>query len=392
MSHLSTEEILGYLDGDKSIVDIKKASKHLDGCERCTSHLKDSASISILLELITMKSKERREKEILGRCPDVEMMFNFIENRLSKEKRMKMEKHLKQCEYCQEGLKVIQTTEEISEAEIPEMREPERFLPKILHYFELYFVAYEREKAIAKKKKFRIPGFETIRKIILPRRLTLVPLGFAELMKRDSKFYSQLNDGQLMQACKQGDNMAWSELERRFRNYAYTIIAAHHLKEKWEDVWQESLIALASSINEYKERGKAKYFLREIIINKCRKIRKSEIKEEKVITLIVNKMLQKSLNSESLEILKEKENVQRLVGNIKKMPEKFSSILTAFLDGYNDKEIAQLLDIPVETVRSRKFRSRLKFIEMKLNDEEFLSKIKRLEWVKRNFYKLFSTR
>lgn len=390
MSHLSCEEILGYLDGDKSAVDLKKASRHLDTCERCTSILKDFASISILLELITLRAKELREKEILGKCPDAEMMFYFIENRLSTEKRMKIEKHLKECESCQKELKVIRATEEVHEAQVPEVREPERILPKILRYFELYFVAYEREEVIAKEKKFRIPGLETIRKIISPRQPVLVPLGFAALTKRDKEFYRELDNKQLMHACKAGDYMAWRELGVRFQNYAYKVISAYGLSEECKDIWNEVIASLATSIKKYEERGKARAFIRGIVVNKCRKSIREKIKEEKFFKRMCDQIKQKSEGSDLLDQLVEKKKAKHLIENITRMPKDFSLILMALIEGLDDKEIAHRLNIRKETVRTRKLRARVRLLEMKKNDSEFMSKIRRFKWVKRNFYKLFT--
>lgn len=390
MSHLSSEDILGYLDGEKSIVDLNKASRHLDKCDRCTSKLKDFATLSILLELITVRIKEQREKEILGNCPDAEIIFNLIRNRLSVDERIKIEKHLKECEYCQEELEVIRAIEETPEAKAPEIREPERFLPKILRYFELYFVACEREIVIREEKGFRIPGLKTIREMLLPRQPVLVPLGFAELTKRDLKFYCELDDSQIMQACKRGDNMAWKVLVQRFINYASKIIYDYGLMEEWEDIWQETMFVLATKIKDYEERGRAKFFLRKIVINKCRKWRRKKIRDDKILKRMSNQVQPKTRTSYQEKKLIEKEETKHLIENIKKMPKEFSTVLMALIDGLNDKEIAHLLNIPIETVRTRKFRARTKLLEMKSNDLEFLSKINRFEWVKRKFYKFFT--
>lgn len=390
MKHLSSEEILGYLDGDKSIVDLKKASKHLDKCDKCTSKLKDFAAISILFELTIAQANEQREKEILGKCPDTDTIFGLIENRLSSDDKEKIEAHLKECEFCQKALELIRVTEEIPKAKAPEIREPERILPTILRNFELYFVACEREKVIRKEKEFRIPGLETIRKMILPRQPVLIPLGFAELVRRDKKFYCELDDKQLMQACKEFDNMAWFELERRFRNYAYTVIRAYGLKEDWEDIWQVALRALAKLIKKYEERGKARYFIKKIIIFKCLIWRKRVKKEEKILKCTYNQTKQRLKASGPRDQLIEKKAVKHFIENIKKMPKKFSSVLMALIDGLNDREIAHVLNMRVETVRTRKLRARIRLFEMKKKEPEVFSKIKRFEWVKRKFYKFFT--
>ncbi|MEW6686064.1 MAG: RNA polymerase sigma factor [Candidatus Edwardsbacteria bacterium] len=389
MNHLSSEEVLAYLDGDKSTVNLKKASKHLDKCDKCTTKLSDFASIGILLELTIAGMKEQREKEILGKCPDADTMFGLIEDRLSIDERRKIEAHLKECKYCQEELEVIRAIEKIPEVKAPEIEDPQRFLPKILRYFELYFVASEREKVITKEKEFRIPGLETVRKMLFPKQPVLVPLGFAELTRRDRRFYIELDDAELMEACKKGDNMAWTELEGRFRNYAFTIIKGFGLEEDWEDVWQECFLALAGLIQKYEERGRGRSFIRSIIVNKCRAERRKK-RKEKIFTPLDDQIEQQAVDSDPLKRIIEEEEAEHLIENIKKMPEEFRTVTMALIDGSDDGEIAQSLNIPIGTVRSRKFRTRLRLIEMKSNDLEFMNKIKGLKWVKRKLYKLFT--
>lgn len=389
MSHLSSENILCYLDGDESRFNLARTSRHLDKCNRCTSKLKELAALNILLELSNITIREDKETELLANCPDTETVIHMIENQLSEDKKMKIKRHLEECKYCNEEWDILQTIEETPEVKAPEIREARIFQPKILRYFELYFVACERE-ILEKEKGFRIPGLESIREMLLPKQAALAPLGFAELIRRNAEFYRELNDREIMQACKRGDNMAWNELEQRFRNYAYTIIRALGLKEDWEDIWQEIQLALVTSIKSYEERGKARFFLRKIIVNICRKKRRKKIREKKFLGQLYEKTKQKTKDSPQEKKVVEKEEAMHLIENIKKLPEEYSAILMSMINELRDKEIANLLKIPIETVRTRKLRAKIRLYEMKKNEPDFLSKIKRFEWVKRNFYKFFT--
>jgi RNA polymerase sigma factor (sigma-70 family) len=373
MSHLSADEVLAYLDGDRSIADLKKVARHLDKCDKCTSRLKDFGFISILFELTIAQANEQRERYIFGKCPDADTILYLIESHLARDDKKKVEAHLKECKFCREALEIIRATEEISEAKLPEIRGPEGILPNIIRNLELYFIAREREKVPRKEKESRIPILEAIHRMLWPKLPVLAPLGFAALSKRDPEFYRELDDGQLMEACKGFDNMAWFELERRFRNYAYSIIKAFGLEEDREDIWQVALRALAISIMKYEERGKVRYFIRKIVYYKCLIWKKRRLKEDKIHRSAQNLIQQNTRTSDLLDQLIEKKKAEHLIENIKKLPEKFSSVLMALIDGLSDKEIAHRLNIRAETVRTRKHRARAKLFEMKRNDPEFMS-------------------
>jgi RNA polymerase sigma factor (sigma-70 family) len=390
MAHLSSAELLAYLDEDTSLGNIKKISVHLDKCVKCTSKLKDYAATSIVLELINLGLKEQKEKEILEDCPATETIFHYAENKLSPDDKKKTDQHLKECRFCREELEVIRSTEDISETKPSESIEPEIQLPAIPRYFELYFIAQEREIKTSKKRGFRIPGFKEIREMLFPGQPVLVPLGFSELMRRDPEFYAELDDDQLIRACKRGDDMAWNALEMRFRMYAFKIIGAYGLNNDKFDIWNESLYILFRTIQKYKEEGKTRYFIRKIVINRCFTWKKKRAREEKLYISTSERLAVKSRDSDPLDKLIEKEDAVHLINNIRKIPEKFSSVLLGRLDGLTDREIAEYLSIPVATVRTRKHRARIKLLEMKRNEKDFMDRIRRFDWVKQKFSRFFA--
>ena len=380
MNHLSSEDLLAYLDADESSANLKKVSEHLDMCSGCTVKLKDYALINIYLELTIDQARERREKELLRECLGTEQMYGLIENYLSTKERNTADQHLEKCEDCRKELEILSSLEDTSDVKLPEVRDPEKLLPKILRHVELYFVALERERAIAQEKKFIIPGLETIRKILFPEQPLLAPLGFAEIPRRNKEFYRQLDDAQLMEACKNLDTMAWRELEGRYREFACNIIKRYGLYEyrnvEWKDIWQDSLNDLSMYIKNYEERGNAKSYIGKIVFNECRNAWRRIKTYENIIKPLDDQTPEPIVDSEPSKILSDNEEANLLKDNIKSLPKSFSSTMLLSTDGFSDEEISKRMKTNINTVRTRKARARIKLFEMKSNEEEFMTKIR----------------
>lgn len=387
MTHLTHEEILSYVDGDKEAVNMVKASKHLDKCLECIHQLQNLASISLFFEDIATQAKLQRHKALLRNCFDAEMMLDFIENKVQWKEKQQIEEHLAKCKYCQDELKFIRSISEKSDVEVTEKIEPEKYLPKSLRYSELLLTAYERE-AVLEKEPVKIPLFEKIRVLLFPRQPALVPLGFAERIERDREFYKELTDEEIASFCAQIDKTAWEELLIRFTPYAFGIIKNFGLYKYREDIWQDTLAVLvAGKIKDYKEeKGTLKDFIRGIVVNQCR-VKWREIKRQPIsIEEITLKYIKKIISSvDQLARLIEEEEITQITEVLNSLPNEFLNVVQAMLNGLKDEEIADLLDIPVNTVRSRKRRIRMKVVEIiGKKHPEILEKIKMYKWGIRN--------
>lgn len=371
MRHLSDEQLLSYIDGNEKEVNLYKVSSHLDKCLKCINKLQELTSVSMLFEDISIQAKLRRQSRLLKNCPDIDG------KRVSKE-------HLTKCKHCNDELKIIESLKE--KPEIETKFDPAEYLPKSLRYVELLLIAHERECAL-REESVKTPLFEKIRSALFPRQPVLVPLSFAEKPEATGEFYKDLDDKDIVLACIQGDISAWEGLILKFTPYAFGIINHFHLHESKQDIWQDTLAILASgTIKNYnEERGKLKDFIRGIVVNLCRMKLREIKKHSGIMEEITIEYIKQTVNFDSLARFVEEQEIAQIKAVFDSLPKEFSGVLQAMLNGFGDDEIASSLNIPIDTVRSRKRRIRIKIAEMLSEKHPELSeKLKSYKWAVRN--------
>lgn len=97
MKHLSEIEIILYCDKESSHEDMLKATKHLEGCESCSRLVVKAQNFSGLLYKALEDNLSIEKK---GDCLSDMEISAYIENRVSSEERVILEKHLSTCGYC----------------------------------------------------------------------------------------------------------------------------------------------------------------------------------------------------------------------------------------------------------------------------------------------------
>ena len=81
----------------------------------------------------------------------------------------------------------------------------------------------------------------------------------------------------------------------------------------------------------------------------------------------------------------EEQEIKQMKSVFDSLPGEFSGVLEAMLNGFSDGEIAFSLNIPIDTVRSRKRRIRIKTAEiLSENHPELSEKLKSYKWAVRN--------
>jgi RNA polymerase sigma factor (sigma-70 family) len=183
-----------------------------------------------------------------------------------------------------------------------------------------------------------------------------------------------------MEACKNLDNMAWMALERKYWKFAGSIITKFGLYEyrdvQWEDIWQNSLKAIARSIKKYEERGNLKSYIGKIVFNECRDTWRRIKRYEDIIKPLDDQTPEPIVDSEPSKILSDSQETNLLKDNIKSLPKEFSSTMLLSTDGFSDEEISKRLKTNINTVRTRKSRARKRLVEIKSNEAEFMAMIR----------------
>lgn len=163
-------------------------------------------------------------------------------------------------------------------------------------------------------------------------------------------------DRELLQNIRKGDNEAFKELYNKYAEYALRVaVAVTRNKMNAADAVQESFIRVYKNINSFDiEKPFEPWFYR-ILINECNRIlgKNSNI-------VLIDDFVGSSIQGAEEDERKFEEYeclykaIESLDDNIK-IP-----IILKYLKGFKENEIAEILDINVNTIKSRLFKGRQK--------------------------------
>jgi len=404
MKHLTSEEVLAYLDGNEELVNLEKASAHLDKCPECTRKLREEASYNLALNFASMQKSLEKERVLLKECLSIEAMLDLVRGILSQEEKSVVESHAAKCERCKEEIDLIKLTEPLPQVFPPEVTEAGNILLNTLRCFKLVTIALEREKPTEAKEAVKESILVKIRRLLFPPELVPVPMGFSERKEPSIEFYRQLNDEELAVACVRGHENAWQALMDRFTGLAFHICEKWGLKEHRENVWQDSLAVLLWKMKNFKK-GKLSDFIAKIVYYKCREkrrelqkggnilslnahIKEGEVSFEEIIgPEEVPEKFRHLFYHEVEEEIISKETLNMIENAIERLPEDFRAVIkNRYLEGMSVKEVSRKLEIPVKTVLTRILRGKVKLFEiMKKEYPELREEMKGREWIVRNF-------
>lgn len=145
--------------------------------------------------------------------------------------------------------------------------------------------------------------------------------------------------------------------------YPGLVMFAQHFinsQAEAEDIVQNAFIKLFESFNGEKNINAAKAFLYKTIRNECLNLIKHEAVKQKYSHASEN-----NINTETffLEKIIEEETFSYLSNAIKQLPEQCQKVLTLSLNGLKNNEIAEDLQISINTVKSQKKRAYQKLRE-----------------------------
>lgn len=156
------------------------------------------------------------------------------------------------------------------------------------------------------------------RQILIGQILTLTYLWFGEYTKNMARGNEELADSALTKALE----AVWTKLDNLQNPYGYTTwvyrALYHNLMDEYRRADDPHLCSLSHISQRFLERKTQAFF-------------------------------------PDIELLVERETeIWELREQIKKLPKKQQDVLNLILDGYKEREIAEILDININTVKSRK--------------------------------------
>jgi len=173
----------------------------------------------------------------------------------------------------------------------------------------------------------------------------------------------------IVEKCKRGNRRAQFELYSLYSRAMYSIcLRMLQQEQEAEDLLQESFVDIFTKLHTFKFQSSVGAWIKRIVVNNC------------INHLKRNRMLFEELENRHTGIIEEEEEVKEEhpfpydVSTVKKaiqeLPDGYRVVFTLYLmEGYDHKEIAQILDISEATSKSQYSRAKKKLREM-LQEEE----------------------
>lgn len=163
-------------------------------------------------------------------------------------------------------------------------------------------------------------------------------------------------DKELLQKIREGDKGAFQELYNKYAEYALrTAAAVTKNKMSAADAVQETFIRIYKNIESFDVDKPFEPWLYRILINECNRILSKNSN-----TILVDDFIQNNLQG-SMEDQRKFEEYESLYKAIESLDDKNKiPIILKYLRGFQETEIAEILDINVNTVKSRLFKGRQK--------------------------------
>lgn len=175
----------------------------------------------------------------------------------------------------------------------------------------------------------------------------------------------KISDAQLLDRYRQGDEWAFKEIVNRYKNSLYAFLRRFVSQEDIvEDVFQETFLQLYTSRDSFDEERPLRPWLFTIAANKAKDALRKMQRQSSMsmgaiadagdfsIDEVVNILASYETTPDD-EVSKE-ETAQRVRQIIAEMPENLRGILIlAYFEQFSYKHMAEILSIPIGTVKSR---------------------------------------
>ena len=176
-----------------------------------------------------------------------------------------------------------------------------------------------------------------------------------------------MNTQDLLKRCVNGKKDAQYLL---YRQYAAQMLGVCYRYSKSledaEDILQEGFIKVFTKIHQYKNQGELGAWIRKIMVNTAITYINKHNRYKK--EMLVDDILLHPVSDDNPEI---KLSVQDIVETIRQLPGNYQTIFNLIaIEGYDYKEVCDLLQLNINTIRSQYSRARAMLIQLLKNNEE----------------------
>jgi RNA polymerase sigma factor (sigma-70 family) len=161
----------------------------------------------------------------------------------------------------------------------------------------------------------------------------------------------------LVTRAQAGDTNAYGELVRRFQDmaygYAYAVVGEFHTAE---DAAQEAFIEVYRCLPSLREPNAFPSWLKRIVFKHCDRLTRGKRLETMSLDAAGQQPVRTPGPADQAEIREAQDTVLRAIGEL---PARQREVTTLYyIDGYSQNEIADFLEVPATTVKSRLHASR----------------------------------
>ncbi|WP_047547930.1 RNA polymerase sigma factor [Psychroserpens sp. Hel_I_66] len=165
----------------------------------------------------------------------------------------------------------------------------------------------------------------------------------------------------LIERCKKGDEKAMMQIYDLYSGAMFQISCRYLRTEEAKDAMQESFIKAFSKIENYQPDFTFGAWLKRIVINQCideLKKKRFEFIETDVANLHIE-------NDDDDWMFSSEISKQQILDAVETLDKKYQIVVKLYLiEGYDHKEISNILNIPVKTSRTHLRRGKLKLQEL----------------------------
>jgi RNA polymerase sigma factor (sigma-70 family) len=196
--------------------------------------------------------------------------------------------------------------------------------------------------------------------------------------KEQKRLESLKEDHQLIRDALGGDQDSFSKIMEKYKdsvgNIIYRII---HDKDELDDLTQETFIKAFASLKSFNDQYSFATWLYKIATNNCI----DYLRKKKLKTFSINRNIEHEEGSSAFELpdtsyeadryLIEEQRKRVIQDAINSLPEKYKMVITLrHQEEKNYDEIAEILEIPIGTVKAHIFRAR-EMLNKYLKDKRF---------------------
>jgi RNA polymerase sigma-70 factor (ECF subfamily) len=187
---------------------------------------------------------------------------------------------------------------------------------------------------------------------------------------------SGLSDGELAHRCRRRDHEAFTEIVERYKDRVHWLVIRMVGGPNDEDLTQEVFLRAYQAIANFEGRSSLRTWLYRITHNLCvtelrkRGLRGEHLSIEEEGEEAVHRLLPKS--GENFEAEIERYDLSQNLRNlIRQLPGNYRTVLSLFyLQQVKYEEIAEIMDIPLGTVKTHIHRARLRLRDLILDDPD----------------------